>query len=191
MNTGETDAGSLTSTDPMSTTTIRYARRDELPALASLARRVWRIHYPGIITEGQIDYMLDRGYAIPTLEAELDAGIAFPLLWSDGKLVGLASFGPGGQPGEVKLHKLYLDPDFHRRGLGQQLLNWIETEASGHGFKRIILQVNKQNAKAIAAYRRRGFTVRTSLVVDIGQGYLMDDYLMEKDIPAGLPPNQP
>ncbi|MEZ5275819.1 MAG: GNAT family N-acetyltransferase [Opitutaceae bacterium] len=166
----------------MSTTTIRYARRDELPALAALARRVWKIHYPGIITEGQIDYMLARGYAIPTLEAELEAGIAFPLLWSDGNLIGLASFGPGGRQAEAKLHKLYLDPDFHGHGLGQKLLSWIEAEAVGRGFNRIVLQVNKQNTKAIAAYRRRGFTVRTSLVVDIGGGYLMDDYLMEKDL---------
>ena len=177
----------------MEPVSIRYARRDELPALAALARRIWKLHYPGIITDAQIDYMLDRGYAIPTLEAELEAGMAFPLLWSGATLIGLAAIGPTDTPAEAKLHKLYLDPDFHGRGLGQQFLEWIEADAISRGFNRIILQVNKRNEKAIAAYRRRGFRVRDSVVVDIGEGYLMDDYLMEKHLPEKprRKPNQP
>ena len=51
--------------------TVRMATRNELPVLAALADRIWRAYYPGIISQGQIEYMLERGYAIPALEKEL------------------------------------------------------------------------------------------------------------------------
>jgi len=159
---------------------IQYAERSDLPALADLAQIIWWKVYPDIISEDQIKYMLDRGYDLAVLEAEMDAGVLFPLLWRERTLIGLASFGP--QPGgrEAKLHKLYLDPDHHGQGLGSRLLNWIEDEAEARNFSGIMLQVNKQNTRAITAYRRRGFQVRDEIVVDIGNGYVMDDYLMGK-----------
>lgn len=163
-------------------TSIRYARREDLPALADLARKIWWAVYPDIISSGQIEYMLDRGYDLAVLEAELDSGIHFPLLWQGETLIGLASYGPVGDGKEAKLHKIYLDPSRHGQGLGRQLLVWIENEAATRHFNAIILQVNKKNAQAIAAYRRSGYRVRDEIVVDIGNGYVMDDYLMEKPI---------
>lgn len=161
---------------------IRYARREDLPALADLARKIWWAVYPEIISRGQIEYMLDRGYDLSVLEAELDSGIHFPLLWQGKTLIGLASYGPVGDGSEAKLHKIYLDPSWHGQGLGRQLLAWIENEAADRNYRAIILQVNKRNVRAIAAYRRRGFRVRDEIVVDIGNGFVMDDYLMEKPI---------
>lgn len=166
-----------------SATSIRYARREDLPALADLARKIWWAVYPEIISTGQIEYMLKRSYDLAVLEAEMDSGTRFPLLWLDEALIGLASFGPVDNRNETKLHKLYLDPNYHGRGLGRQLLTWIENEAAALSFNCIILQVNKSNEQAIAAYRRQGFLVRDEIVVDIGQGYVMDDFLMEKRIP--------
>lgn len=161
---------------------VRYARREDLPALADLARKIWWAVYPEIISHGQIEYMLDRGYDLAVLEAELDSGIRFPLLWRGEKLIGLASYGPVGDGKEAKLHKIYLDPSWHGQGLGRQLLTWIEDEAASRHFSAVILQVNKRNARAIAAYRRNGYRVRDEIVVDIGNGYVMDDFLMEKRI---------
>jgi hypothetical protein len=36
------------------------ATRDDLAPVRALAETVWRHHYPGIISEAQIDYMLER-----------------------------------------------------------------------------------------------------------------------------------
>ena len=161
---------------------VRVATRGELSVLAALADRIWRAHYPGIISQGQIEYMLERGYALPTLEAELESGVLFPIIFDRQNAVGFAAYGPTETPGLAKLHKLYLDPAYHGMGLGRRLLDWIESSAHSDRYTHLILQVNKNNAKAIAAYRRKGFAIEREVVVDIGHGYLMDDYVMRKSI---------
>jgi ribosomal protein S18 acetylase RimI-like enzyme len=158
------------------------ATRGELPALAALADRIWRTYYPGIISQGQIDYMLERSYAIPTLEAELESGIIFPLILDRQTAIGFAAYGPTETPRQAKLHKLYLDTAYHGMGLGQRLLDWVESSARSNRYTHIVLQVNKNNAKAIAAYRRKGYAIEREVVVDIGHGYLMDDYVMRKSV---------
>lgn len=85
---------------------------------------------------------------------------------------------------EFKLHKLYLLPELHGHGLGSRLLQHVEHEARKLGGCRMILTVNKRNAKAIAAYQRNGFVIAESVVTDIGGGFVMDDYVMAKDLPA-------
>jgi len=79
------------------------------------------------------------------------------------------------------LHKLYLLPELHSRGLGSRLLQHVEREVRAGGGRRLMLSVNKRNAKAIAAYRRNGFVIADSVVTDIGNGFVMDDYIMAKD----------
>jgi GNAT superfamily N-acetyltransferase len=85
---------------------------------------------------------------------------------------------------EFKLHKLYLLPELHGRGLGSRLLQHVEHEVRRLGARRLILAVNKRNAKAIAAYQRNGFVVAKTVVTDIGNGFIMDDYVMAKDLPG-------
>ena len=163
---------------------IRAATRSDLGTIRDLAYRIWHQHYPGIITVEQIDYMLDRDYAISTLESDLARGVWMDLIAVDGSAMGFAAYEPTGQPGEVKLHKIYLATELHGQGLGSQLLAHVEATAAARGYARIILQVNKQNRKAIAAYSRNGYDRERELVVDIGGGFVMDDYLMTKELPA-------
>jgi ribosomal protein S18 acetylase RimI-like enzyme len=160
--------------------TVRVATRSDLPVLAALADRIWRAYYPGIISQGQIEYMLERGNAIPTLEEELESGVIFPLIFDRKNAIGFGAYGPTDTTLKGKVHKLYLDTAYHGFGLGQKLLEWIESSARLNRYTHLALQVNKNNTKGIAAYRRRGYTIEREVVVDIGQGYLMDDYVMEK-----------
>ncbi len=108
-------------------------------------------------------------------------GIYFYRLLADGRFVGFASIGPTDKPGVMKLHKCYLLPQLHGRGLGSALLKHCETEARRLGALRLILAVNKHNTKAIAAYQRNGFTVAESVITDFGSGFVMDDFIMTKD----------
>ena len=84
----------------------------------------------------------------------------------------------------MKLHKLYLLPELHGRGLGSLLLQHVEREVCGGAARRLILFVNKRNAKAIAAYQRNGFVAADSVVTDIGGGFVRDDYIMAQDFSA-------
>ena len=162
---------------------IVAAAEADLPAIAELAGIIWWAHYPGIISHEQIDYMLARMYSIATLRAEIvSEGIRFERLVVDGILVGFASYGPTREPGVMKLHKLYLRGDCQGRGLGRLLLQHCERKARKLGALRLILAVNKQNARAIAAYKRNGFAIVDSVVTDIGGGFVMDDFIMARNL---------
>ncbi len=162
---------------------ISTAVEADLSAISKLAGVIWRACYPGIITNEQIDYMLARMYAPDVLRDEIRSqGIRYCQLLVDNKPVGFASYGPTAEPGVMKLHKLYLLPELHGRGLGSHLLQHVEREARAEGGRRLILSVNKRNAKAIATYRRNGFVIADSVVTDIGNGFVMDDYIMAKDL---------
>ena len=163
--------------------TIVPAGEADLPALAELAGVIWRACYPGIISEEQIEFMLARMYDQATLREELRAqGVHFYRLLADGRFGGFASFGPTNTPGVMKLHKLYLLPELQSRGLGRRMLEHCAAEARRLGAQRLILAVNKRNARAIAAYTRNGFAVAEAVVNDIGGGFVMDDYIMAKDL---------
>jgi ribosomal protein S18 acetylase RimI-like enzyme len=157
------------------------ATEADLAAVAELAGIVWRKHYPGIITQGQIDYMLEHGYshdALLRFVAEPGAGLL--LAYSGAGLIGFAAYHRMADADELKLDKLYVHPDAQARGVGSRLIARVEAAAIGQGLAVLILNVNKHNVHAIHAYEKNGFAIRESVVVDIGEGYVMDDYVMAK-----------
>jgi ribosomal protein S18 acetylase RimI-like enzyme len=161
--------------------TIAPARLEQLPEVARLAGEIWRAHYPGIITHEQIDYMLAKGYAPDVLAGFLDRpdrGLELALV--DGETTGFAAWYLTGQPGEAKLDKLYVLQRRQRMGIGARLMAHVESLARVAGASTLILNVNKQNVKAIAAYERNGFATREAVAVPIGGGFVMDDFIMAK-----------
>jgi ribosomal protein S18 acetylase RimI-like enzyme len=161
---------------------IEPATPEHLPDIAALAEVIWRAHYPGIISPAQIDYMLARMYDLAVLRDELASGVNFQRALVNSALRGFASFERGARPGEFKLHKLYVHPDWQHRGVGRALLAAVEQQVSRAGGTHLKLNVNKRNERAIAMYRRRGFMIHESVVVDIGGNFVMDDYVMVKPI---------
>lgn len=153
-----------------------------LPALAELAGVIWRACYPGIISREQIEFMVAQMYAPDTLREEIRGqGIRFYRLLVGERFCGFASIGPTENSGVMKLHKLYLLPDLHGRGLGSLLLDHCQNEARRFGAHRLILAVNKRNFRAIAAYQRNGFAIAESVTTDIGGDFVMDDFIMAKE----------
>ncbi len=166
-----------------SQTQILPLTEQHLPALAELAGVIWQQHYPGIISPAQIDYMLARMYSPGVLREEILAKeILFVRLLVEGRFVGFASYGPAPEPGVMKLHKCYLLPELHGRGLGSRLLQHCERAVRQRGARRLVLAVNKRNTKAIAAYQRNGFSVVESVITDFGRGFVMDDFIMAKNL---------
>lgn len=160
------------------------ATEEHLPAIADLAGVIWRQHYPGIISSAQIEYMLDRMYSLATLREEIQSrGIQFERLLVAGRLAGFASYGPTAESGVMKLHKCYLLPELHGRGYGSLLLQHCEQAVRRLGARRLILAVNKNNSRALTAYQRRGFVPIEAVITEIGAGFVMDDYILAKDLP--------
>jgi diamine N-acetyltransferase len=157
----------------------------DLAPVAELAGIIWRKHYPGIITPGQIDYMLALGYSHEALRRFLvDTGAGLLLAYVAGRLVGFAAYYRPDRGEELKLDKLYVHQDYHGRGIGGALIDRVESAAAAQALPTIILNVNRNNVQAIRAYEAKGFKVREAVVVDIGGGYVMDDYVMAKRVPC-------
>jgi diamine N-acetyltransferase len=162
---------------------ISAADDADFQPIARLAREIWYRHYPGIISVRQIDYMLDQRYRAEVMRRQIAGGRAWwDKLETDSRLVGFASYETGERNGDMKLDKLYVDQRFQGRGFGSALLRHVEAEACRHGCRRLYLQVNKNNRGAIAAYLRNGYAIAESVKVDIGNGFVMDDYVMAKEI---------
>jgi ribosomal protein S18 acetylase RimI-like enzyme len=158
---------------------IRRASPDDLPTISELAGRIWRAHYPGILSGAQIEYMLHRMYDIDQLRRDVAAGVVYELVEDGERALGFCGYEQVlGE--ELKLHKLYVEVSEHRRGVGSMVLRHVEEEARRRGLSRVVLGVNRFNEKAIRAYRRNGFAVREELKTDIGGGFVMDDFIMEK-----------
>jgi ribosomal protein S18 acetylase RimI-like enzyme len=163
---------------------IRPMRAADIPTVAALAGRIWRAHYPGIISVAQIEYMLAQRYAPPLMAAELaDPGIDWRLAVCGGAVVGFASTRRSGAT-EMKLDKLYVEPSLQRRGIGRALVAAAVARARELGCTTLSLAVNRHNVQAIAAYRRLGFALRCESKTAIGGGFVMDDFIMAMAIDA-------
>jgi ribosomal protein S18 acetylase RimI-like enzyme len=151
--------------------------------IAALAREIWLAHYPGIIGIEQIEYMLRQRYEPALIRAELQRdGVWWDKLLLGGEIVGFSSCFLTGEPGEMKLDKLYVRQDCQRRGYGGRLIGRAVAVAREAGCSRLVLAVNRNNRSAIAAYGKHGFRIRDTVVKDIGGGFVMDDYIMEKAV---------
>jgi ribosomal protein S18 acetylase RimI-like enzyme len=154
---------------------------EEVEALCALAREIWRQHYPPIIGAAQTEYMLAQRYDPHVVLAELARrDVWWDTLKEAGEMVAFASAVQGEAPGDLKLDKLYVRPQRQRRGYGAALIEHTCERAARDGYRTLVLAVNKHNTGAIAAYGKCGFRVRESIVKDIGGGFVMDDYVMER-----------
>jgi ribosomal protein S18 acetylase RimI-like enzyme len=72
-------------------------------------------------------------------------------------------------------------PETQGTGLGRQFFELVKEKAIENNQKAIFLNVNKQN-HAIHFYTKLGFTKVKDEVIDIGEGYVMDDYVMEINV---------
>lgn len=156
---------------------------DDVGTISRLAGEIWRRHYPGIITSAQIEYMLRQRYEPLSIAAELtQPGLWWDKLSTGTAILGFASYFLTGEHGETKLDKLYIHQDYQRRGYGGRLIARVCEQARAARCTRLVLAVNRNNVAAISAYRKHGFTVRAAQVTDIGSGFVMDDYIMAREI---------
>jgi len=160
---------------------IISANNSHIDIISKLAHDIWHEHYPSVISIAQIDYMLDRRYSKEALAQEFkQENIFWFLLEYADEPMGYLSYHL--EKDKIFLAKLYTHRKFHGKGLGKSCLDLVTQKAKDAHLDQIYLFVNRINHIAIKSYLRSGFVVAQSLVQDIGGGFVMDDYRMEKII---------
>ena len=145
---------------------FRKARISDIPTIQEIAEATWRPTYGHILSEEQTIYMLDMMYGTEVLE--------------EGDPLGYFSIEVT-EPGKMKLHKIYLHPGFKSQGAGTKIIERIKEIAREKGVNQIELNVNKYNS-AVQFYEKKGFIRAKEMVLDIGNGYVMDDYVMQLNL---------
>lgn len=156
---------------------IREANSNDRTVIRSLAENTWPEAYGKIISQEQIRYMLDMIYSDDALLEQMQKGHQFYLAELNDQPIGFASVSEEGNQG-CKLNKLYILPTIQKSGAGKALLQKVIAYTKEKNHTRLFLQVNKQNP-AKDFYARMGFTIAEEVKLDIGNGFFMDDFIME------------
>lgn len=156
---------------------ITKAQEEDLTAIANLADIIWREHYTPIIGPEQVEYMLHKFQSVEAMSQQLSEGVSYYSLWLDDLLIGYLSFYTKGDV--LFLSKIYVLSQLRGQGIGQQAMEFVKQQAQSKGLDRIQLTVNKYNTGSITAYERMGYKKTEEVVMDIGGGFVMDDYVME------------
>ena len=151
----------------------------DIDILSQTADEIWHEFFPGIISEEQIDYMIDRFLSPEVLTDQLDEGYEYYFAIDENKqLVGFTVIHPEQDTKKLFLSKIYLYESVRGRGYAGEIFAFIKERAGQLGMQQIYLTVNKHNDTAIPVYQHWGFQATDSVVSDIGLGYVMDDYVM-------------
>lgn len=165
---------------PTETMALRKAYPHDIPLIRDMAYKIWPVTYGSILTKDQLDYMLGLLYSEKKLGEEMQKGIQFAMLYDGVQPIGFASIGMI-EPQVYKLHKLYVLPGDQGKGAGKFIINELIKLIKQKGAATLLLNVNRNNP-AKGFYEKLGFTVIKEEDVDIGNGYFMNDYVMEKVI---------
>lgn len=161
---------------------IRNADIGDFKIINDLALKTWYDTYSSILSPEQLEYMLNSMYSLEAFTEQLAIkGHHFLLLTEDDKYLGFASYELNYLSGVTKLHKLYVLPETQGRGAGRLLISKIEDAAKRNGNSKVTLNVNRYN-NAVNFYLKNGFFKAGEEDINIGNGYLMEDFIMEKDL---------
>ncbi|SHM66834.1 GNAT family N-acetyltransferase [Ruminococcus flavefaciens] len=163
--------------------TIKKVESDtELEELAVLADEIWHECFINIISIGQIDYMVEKFQSYEAMTKQIaEQYYSYYAVREDGELCGYMGVKPE-KDSRFFLSKLYLRKDKRGKGIASQMLARVFEGAKACGKKQVYLTVNKHNDRAIAVYKKVGFKVIDEVVTDIGNGYVMDDYIFGYDL---------
>jgi ribosomal protein S18 acetylase RimI-like enzyme len=152
----------------------------QIDIVEALAVDIWNEHYIPIIGKPQVNYMLEKFQSKEAMIEQIKNGYTYYLVEEEGRNIGY--IGIELKKGELFLSKLYIMSSERGKGYGKKAVQFLEDLAREKKLNKISLTVNKNNVNSIAVYEKMGFTNLGSIVMDIGGGFVMDDYKMEKSL---------
>jgi ribosomal protein S18 acetylase RimI-like enzyme len=157
-------------------------KANQLTIVIELTKKIWPVAYGTILSKAQLDYMIQKFYNETALQELIQKGHIFYLAQDEKEnYVGFVSYEINSVPDKTKIHKIYVLPETQGTGLGRQFFELVKEKAKENNQKAIFLNVNKYN-NALDFYTKLGFSIVNDEVIDIGEGYVMDDYVMELGI---------
>lgn len=159
---------------------ITRLKPENIDAIVDLAKSLWHEHYTPIIGKGQVEYMLEKFQSHQAIKYQMEQGYQYYQVTTEAQLLGYFSIQMR-ENESLFISKFYLDKGTRGKGIGKQMLCFIEDLANSRDCKTIDLTVNKCNS-AYKIYLKLGFINQGSAKFDIGNDYVMDDYLMSKNL---------
>ncbi|MDY3195381.1 MAG: GNAT family N-acetyltransferase [Paracholeplasma sp.] len=144
--------------------------KEDIRRISKMASSIWKETYQPILKENQISYMLEKFLSVKSIKEQINQGYQYYLLKEE-KTAGFASI--LNREEDLFLSKLYVYEAQRSKGVGKKFIDYLKSLE-----KPIVLTVNKQNQKAIEFYQKEGFLIIEELVTDIGNNFVMDDYVM-------------
>lgn len=151
---------------------------NDLRVIAKLAKEIWTEYFTPIIGEAQVSYMLKNMQSFEAMKKQQGEGYVYHQIIGSGPIGYLCV---RVKRPELFISKLYLLKKERGLGVGKNALQFIESLANSSGCNKLWLTVNKGNTDTVRAYEKWGFKIVSEPVVDIGGGFVMDDYRMEKE----------
>ena len=156
--------------------------KDDSQVVAHLAREIWNEHFVPIIGQQQVDYMLDQFQSPHAINSQLQSGFEYYLALQDEIAQGYLGLLPDMATRRMMISKIYIRNSARGYGLGNFLLDFVKQQSLERQIEKIWLTVNRHNDATLAWYKRKGFMIVDEVKKDIGNGFYMDDYIMELNV---------
>ncbi|WP_299549718.1 GNAT family N-acetyltransferase [Seonamhaeicola sp.] len=148
--------------------------------IETLADIIWREHYIPIIGLPQVNYMLKKFQSAKAIKEQVEKGFEYYLLFFNDVPAGYLSIKKENEA--LFLSKIYVVGEYRGRKIGKAAMVFVEEKAETYKLDKIRLTVNINNVNSIKAYEKLGFKNVGPVVADIGNGFVMDDYEMIKEV---------
>ena len=155
---------------------------ERLHTLCAMAEEIWHEYFTPLLGEGQVNYMVEKFQSLPAITHQLEhEGYRYYLTMADGKPVGYIGIRPDSD-GRLFLSKLYLRKEARGQRLARKAFTFLQELCRKEGYSAIWLTVNRHNDPTVAVYRHFVFCTLREEDTDIGNGYFMNDYIMEAPV---------
>lgn len=161
----------------------------QITQAAKLAHQIWTAYYTPILPAGQVPYMLEKFQSAGEINKQIQNGHQYFLIHAENSKTPVGYFDFYPKNDALFISKIYVAQSARGTGAGSAAFRFIKKQAVQGGYKKLELTVNKGNKIALAAYKKWGFKKEKAIVMDIGNGFVMDDFVMTKSVKWKKPSN--
>lgn len=165
---------------------LRVSQPSEIETVARLAKEIWEAHYTTVIGHAQVVYMLEKFQSVVAISGQISEGYEYYITEHEGRHGGYFSIILNPAELSMQLSKIYVLPKVQGKGIGKTIVEFIVKRCVDLGAKELWLTVNRNNTNSIAFYEKMGFRKSDDIVIEIGDGFVMDDYRMAKKITKNI-----